>query len=44
MSIYVNVPISTEVIESNPDCQIRGFYENGQLVIEIDTRFQNHHL
>jgi hypothetical protein len=42
MSLYVNVPISTEVIESNPDCQIRGFYENQQLVIEIDTRYQNH--
>jgi transposase-like protein len=43
MSLYVNVPISTEVIESNSDCQIKGFYENGQLVIKIDTRFQNHH-
>jgi hypothetical protein len=43
MSLYVNVPISTEVIESNPDCQIRGFYENAQLVIEINTCHQNHH-
>ncbi|OAD20347.1 hypothetical protein THIOM_003958, partial [Candidatus Thiomargarita nelsonii] len=43
MSLYVNVPISTEVIESNPDCQIRGFYEKNQLVIEINTRYQNHH-
>ncbi len=43
MSLDVTVPISTEVIESNPDCQIRGFYEKNQLVIEIDTRYQNHH-
>ncbi len=43
MSLYVSVPISTEVIESNPDCKIRGFYENNKLVIEIDTRYQNHH-
>jgi len=28
--------------KSSPkDCQIRGFYENGKLV--IDTRRQNHH-
>jgi predicted membrane protein len=31
------------VIESNPDCQIRGFFEKGMLVIEVDTRYQNHH-
>jgi len=31
------------VIESNPDCQIRGWFEKGRLVIEIDTRDQNHH-
>jgi len=43
MSLYVNVPISTEVIESNPDCKIRGFYEKKKLVIEINTRDQNHH-
>ncbi len=43
MSIYVNAPISTEVIESNPDCKISGEYENGSLVITIDTQEQNHH-
>ncbi len=43
MSINVKVPISTEVIESNPDCKIRGVFEKGKLVIEIDTRDQNHH-
>ncbi|RKZ35275.1 MAG: hypothetical protein DRQ49_19720, partial [Gammaproteobacteria bacterium] len=40
--INVKVPISTEVIESNPDCQIKGGFEKGKLVIEIDTRHQNH--
>jgi hypothetical protein len=43
MALYVNVPISTEVIESNPDCKISGHYENGALVITVDTRAQNHH-
>ena len=43
MGINVKVPISTEVIESNPDCQIKGEFEKGRLVIEIDTRRQNHH-
>lgn len=43
MSIYVTVPIKTEVIESNPDCKIIGNYEDGKLVITIDTRNQNSH-
>jgi len=43
MALYVTVPVSTEVIESNPDCQIRGAYENEVLMITIDTRQQNHH-
>jgi hypothetical protein len=43
MAIFVTVPISTEVIESNPDCKIRGSYENGALVMTVDTREQNHH-
>jgi len=43
MSINVNVPISTEVIESNPDCKISGCYENGVLLLTIDTRSQNIH-
>ncbi|MEW6732340.1 MAG: hypothetical protein AB1489_13515 [Acidobacteriota bacterium] len=43
MAVYVNVPISTEVIESNPDCKISGAYENGRLVITIDTSEENHH-
>jgi transposase-like protein len=43
MGLNITVPISTEVIESNPDCKISGEYKNGMLVITIDTREQNHH-
>ena len=43
MALYVTIPISTEVIEQNSDCKIEGTYENGKLVITIDTRHQNHH-
>jgi Transposase len=43
VALYVTVPVSTEVIEANPDCQISGAYENGGLMITIDTRHQNHH-
>lgn len=43
MALYVTVPLSTEVIEQNADCKIRGAYEHGRLVITIDTRHQNHH-
>ena len=43
MALFVTVPISTEVIESNADCALSGAYENGVLVITIDTRGQNVH-
>ena len=43
MALHVTVPISTAVIEANPDCAISGAYENGQLVITIDTRPQHVH-
>jgi hypothetical protein len=43
MALHVTVPVSTEVIESNPDCIIRGAYEEGVLMITIDTRGQNIH-
>ena len=43
MAVYVTVPVSTEVIEANPDCKISGAYENGVLMITIDTRHQHHH-
>ncbi len=35
MAVYVTVPVSTEVIEANPDCKISGAYENGVLMITI---------
>jgi len=31
------------VIENNPDCKIQGQYDQGRIVIRIDTRHQNHH-
>jgi hypothetical protein len=40
MALQVTVPISTAVIEANPDCALCGANENGQLVITIDTRVQ----
>lgn len=43
MAVHVKVPISTNVIESNPDCAISGAYEAGCLIVTIDTRDQNHH-
>lgn len=43
MALSVTVPVSTEVIEANPDCEISGAYEKGVLMITIDTRHQNHH-
>jgi hypothetical protein len=38
MSLYVTVPISTEVIELNPDCAFSTAYEDGVLMITVDTR------
>ena len=43
MALEVKVPIRTAVIEQNSDCKISGGYENGQLLIRVDTRCQNHH-
>ncbi len=43
MALFVTVPISTEVIESNADCALSGAYGNGVLVITIDSRGQNVH-
>lgn len=43
MSVHVSVPVSTEVINSNPDCRISGAYEDGALMITVDTRKQNVH-
>lgn len=41
--IHVSVPVSTEVINANPDAATGGAYEDGALVITIDTRQQNIH-
>lgn len=41
--IHVSVPVSTEVINANPDAAIGGAYEEGALVITIDTRQQHIH-
>ena len=43
MALPVTIPISTEVIENNPDCKIEGRYEKGRVVITVDTRHQNHY-
>ena len=43
MALSVTIPISTEVIENNPDCKIDGQYEKGRIVIRIDTRYQKHY-
>jgi hypothetical protein len=43
MSLYVTVPIGTEVIELNPDCAFSAAYEEGVLMITIDTRSQHVH-
>jgi len=43
MALPVTIPISTEVIENNPDCKIKGHYEKGRVVITVDTRHQHHY-
>mgnify|MGYP001558540879 CR=1 FL=1 len=43
MPLQVRIPVSTEVIENNADCKIEGTYEQGRIVILIDTRHQHHH-
>ncbi|MEK7817317.1 MAG: hypothetical protein AAB281_03600 [Actinomycetota bacterium] len=43
MPLLVHIPVSTEVLENNPDCQITGNYEQGPILITIDSRHQHHH-
>lgn len=43
MSLQVEVPIRTAVIEANTDCKISGRYEDEALIVTIDTRRQDHH-
>ena len=42
MALEILVPVSTEVIEQNPECVIDGEYKDGALVISMDARKQNH--
>lgn len=41
MSLYVTVPLSTEVIESPPAGTCSSAYEEGALSITVDTRYQH---
>lgn len=43
MPIYVSTPICDDVKELDEDCRFKAFREDEKLVIEIDTRYQNHH-
>ena len=43
MTVHVSVPVSTEVLNSNADCRLSGAYEEGALMITVDTRKQNVH-
>lgn len=43
MAVHISVPVSTEVLNANPDCRISGAYEDGVLMVTIDTRTQNVH-
>jgi len=43
MALDILVPVSTEVIEENPDCILGGEYKDGTLVIKIDVRNQDYH-
>jgi hypothetical protein len=42
MALEILVPVSTEVIEENPECIVSGAYRDGALVIRIDARAQDH--
>jgi hypothetical protein len=43
MPLCVTVPITTEVIEGNPDCALRGDCADGRIVVTVDTHPQCHH-
>jgi hypothetical protein len=43
MALEILVPVSTEVMEENPECVISGKYKDGALVISMDARKQDHH-
>ena len=41
--VHISVPVSTEVLNANPDASFKGTYQDGALVITVDTRKQNLH-
>jgi len=41
--VQISVRVSTEVLTANRDCHFSGAYEDGALVVTIDTRTQNVH-
>ena len=41
--VHISVPVSTEVLNANPDASLKGAYHDGALVITVDTRKQNVH-
>ncbi len=43
MPLEILVPVSTEVMEENPEGVISGKYKDGALVISMDARKQDHH-
>jgi len=43
MALEILVPVSTEVIEENPECIVNGEYRDGALLINIDTRKQSYY-
>jgi len=36
--MYIQIPVKTEVMEKNADIGTNGKFENGKIVIEMDTR------
>lgn len=43
MALFMKLPVSTEVIESNPDCAFSGDFKDGVIRVTVDTREQNVH-
>lgn len=41
--MFIQVPVTTEVIEKNADLHPTGKAENNQIIIELDTRKRDYH-
>jgi hypothetical protein len=41
--MFIQVPVTTEVIEKNADLQPSGTYEDNRIIIEFDTRERDYH-